>query len=187
MSPRGGDEINAIEKGANYGFPGREIRQTRRGRFTRMMRTCLRNVSIQMKTRTEFICPDAQRALYKVLGPFGDYSSDKRVQMPLEVYRSSDNGTTWTQVSLALTWSSRLRHAMLESRWPPLYLDNAEVRDGRLCLAFRDPWFPYDRQPPKDSQEREGEWLASYDPQSDRWTLKRVRTLDYEGSDHPPM
>jgi hypothetical protein len=92
------------------------------------------------------------------------------------------------QIPFRLSLSSRLRYVMLvPTRWPPRFVDSVFVLDnGVLRLVFRDPWFPWSRPVRADSVEHEAEWEATYDPRKERWTLRRLKVLDYEGPDYPP-
>jgi hypothetical protein len=76
---------------------------------------------------------------------------------------------------------------MAASRWPPELVDRVAMRDGRLTVVFRDPWFPFDKQPPAGSPDRDGEWRAPYLPEKRHLTLERLRNLDYERKDRPPF
>jgi hypothetical protein len=140
----------------------------------------------QTSDRPQVSCVEGTQT-FVVFPQYRRLEAGKLVSAAFSVVRSLDGGRTWTDVPLALNWSSRFRHLILAtSRWPPEYVDRAFMRHGKLIVEFRDPWFPFDRQPPAGSSEREGEWRATYSPEKRRWSLERLRTLDYERADTPP-
>jgi hypothetical protein len=105
----------------------------------------------------------------------------------VRVERSEDGGATWKTIPFRLGLASRLRFTIVvPERWPPRSIDSASVLEGVLRLVFRDQWFPWSRQVRADSVEREAEWEATYHLGRQRWTLRRLRVLDYEGPDYPP-
>ncbi len=124
---------------------------------------------------------------YKVHVPQIHVQDGRAERMSLWIERSSDGGSTWARISLSLDWSSRIRFALVTpSRWPPEVLDCVKSELNQLTLYFRDQWYPFDKQAPLSSVERESEWKATYQPSANHWVLERIRSLDYEGVDRPP-
>lgn len=79
-------------------------------------------------------------------------------------------------VSLKLDIRSWLLYGW-RGAWPPERALKLYNEDNSVILEYRDEWCPYDRYP--DTSE----WRARFDPRKRRWSLKRLRYLDYEKTD----
>jgi hypothetical protein len=83
----------------------------------------------------------------------------------------------WRPISMELRWRSRI--ALLLTTWPPELVDSIACRDDKLVLRYRDPWVPY-------FKGSEYEWEATFDARAGKWTLRKLRLLNYDGTDAPP-
>ena len=83
----------------------------------------------------------------------------------------------WRPISMRLRWRSRL--ALLLTTWPPELVDSIACRDDKLVLRYRDPLVPY-------CKGSEYEWEAIFDARAGKWTLRKLRLLNYDGADAPP-
>lgn len=81
------------------------------------------------------------------------------------------------EVPMKLDLRSRILFGWLGT-WPPESASELLLRNGQLCLAYRDEWMPFERPILPFGWDRESEWLARYDSVRGVWRLHRVRKLE---------
>lgn len=81
---------------------------------------------------------------------------------------------------MILTFASSIKHGLFAT-WPPDSIDALLCDSGQLVIQFRDPWYPWDK--PLMPYHL---WRATYVAGRSRWTLARLKRLDYDGADKPP-
>lgn len=124
--------------------------------------------------RNSFVTPDG--CTYIVHRPGG--------LEPIRIERVAPDGSSrW--LPMRLTWISRLKCAVL-TQWPPETLDRLELVNGRVAIEYRDPWYEDEKTILPFDLDKESLWRATFDPTRERWSLTRIRTLDYGGKDSPP-
>lgn len=90
-----------------------------------------------------------------------------------------------TELSMSLSWLSRLRYG-LSVTWPPETVDKLDTTQEGLRMAFRDPWYPFNRPFLPFNLDVPSLWSAIFCELHGHWVLRRVRHLDYDGEDLPP-
>lgn len=91
---------------------------------------------------------------------------------------------TWQEIPLRLSLRSRLTTGLVSS-WPPETVDRLGWEQDELYLDFRDPWVPWEKEVLPFGWGRESLWRATLSARTRRWTLRRLRKLDYEHTDIP--
>lgn len=102
----------------------------------------------------------------------------------VDIFESTDGGRSWIDIPMKLAVASRVTRGLFAT-WPPESIDVLSCASGVLMIEFRDHWIPYERPVLPFRLDQESLWRATYDRERRRWKLKRLRHLDYEGSDKP--
>jgi hypothetical protein len=97
------------------------------------------------------------------------------------VYHSTDGGTTWDEVPLRLAFRSKLLGFF--TSWPPKFIDEMRLENGVLSFTFHDQEYPDANHILPFNLDVESLWRATLVSSRGRWTLNRIRLLDYEGLD----
>ncbi len=114
----------------------------------------------------------------KPLGPCGE-------AYLVRVFSSDDQGTSWEEIPLRLTWHARIFGLFAD--WPPQTLDRLYCEGETLIMEHSDEWIPYERPVLPFKLDVESEWRSRYDSQGGRWTIRRLRHLDYDGGGDNPV
>jgi hypothetical protein len=99
------------------------------------------------------------------------------------ILKSSDDGKQWNRLPMKLSLFSRI--ISFSATWPPESVDKLFFDRGTIAIEFRDHWIPDERPILPMGLDQESLWRASYDQRRSRWTLKRLRVLDYPDKDRP--
>ena len=91
------------------------------------------------------------------------------------VLHSVDGGRHWRALPWRRAFLSWLRHPGFPN-WPPESVLNIRQTDGRLYITHRDEWVPF--EPGGESL-----WESCFD--GARWSVRRLRFMDYERRDCP--
>lgn len=104
----------------------------------------------------------------------------------LRVQSSTDGGQSWSKLSLNIDFFSKIKLIPYQN-WPPEKIDILGLKDDQLFLEYRDPWIPFEQSVLPFNWDKESLWRASYSILTSRWNIQRVKVLDYDNSDNPPL
>lgn len=115
--------------------------------------------------------------LLREAGPLGQQRVVKVFERFVEDHR-------WQELRPRVTIGSFVL-SVLACHWPPESVDRLYLEDGCICLEFRDPWVPFEKPILPFGWDQESQWLARFREAGRRWSLTRLRKLDYENTDRP--
>jgi hypothetical protein len=99
----------------------------------------------------------------------------------LHVQEKPPEGAAYYDLPLTLTPFSRIVLSRF-TQWPPETCDRLVWEKHRLRFYYRDQWEPFFR-----ASLPEGLWKATFLTERGAWSLARLRSMDYEGRDKPPV
>lgn len=101
------------------------------------------------------------------------------------LYTTNSPGGDWTPLPMRLSWMSAV-YGLAYERWPPLLIDAlVEQPDGSVVIVFRDE-MAWERMH-VTRLDRESMWRAILKPGARAWVLERIRFMNYDGEDMPPV
>jgi hypothetical protein len=86
---------------------------------------------------------------------------------------SKDGGESWGRLKFKLSFKSCCR-LYFNNNWPPAQIDKIEQRGDTVCIVYKDPSIPFDKPMMPWGLDKESEWRATYNKNSQRWILDHL-------------